>query len=528
MSSLPEIVCTSYTDYVQSIVPIQSSGAIYIKKTSATRFEISCQDNSNGRYVRYRFDNDETQFVDASPSDAGLGLIRPYQQTLVDGVFLGDQYYGIAASSATAHGTPVVSSSYLYLKNIGDYFEYTVPTATQLRINYLATTNAGTFSVTINGGTDLINLLPVTNGVALIDSYRSSGSGLSAMIADNLPVGQYKVRFTVVGKNASSSDTRMYLDNSTSYGLRVYPAWSNLSVAPQETSRFYYKIGGSGVNYAIAFRPDSMPAASTPFIGGVHGYESATSLKVSYDGTNLDIANAEVGSFAVCYDQVTLQQTSNIYHPDDPGVVYATVQSIWVLSREGCFHSHKWTLTRPIYAANGYPNMFTVYGANSGGPGGALLGWADRVILGAFGEYKVINGDSAQLGHKLTNEAVFYGTPYTSDNPSRNPLSGNLACVINFPNVQSDFKNFINPNAAADGIFVQDRATFRKLYMNVYRSAGTLPAGFEIPGTIYARFVESPLISDAVNLNRDITIQAQVGDVAGFVAIVDAFLKIET
>lgn len=482
---------SNYGYALSSIVPLETTGSLYIKKTTASRFEISVPDNANGRYIRHRFDNDSVQYLDASPSDVALGLSRPYQHTLTDSIFLGDAYYGIAASSAATNGSPVTSSSYLYLKNAGDYFEFTVTSSSQLRISFLSTTNAGTFSVTIDGRTDLINLLPVVGGVALIDSYAASGSSVSLMIADNLPLGSHLVRFTVVGKNPASSDTRMYLDNTTSYGLRVFPAWSNLAVAPIETSRFYFKIGGSGVNYALAFRPLSMTGAPTPFIGGVHGYENLTKLTVTCDGVPFDIAAASVSDFRTCLKQICIQQTSDIYHPSDPGVIYASVSSIWAVGRGGITHSHKWTIKAAVHVANGYPDMFTVYGANQGGPGGPLLGWADRVILGGHGGYALVNGDSVQYGAKLTNEVVFYGTPYDASVPTRNVLSGNLACVVNFADINRDFAGFVNPTAINDGIFIQDRATFRKLYLNAFRNFGTMNVNYEFTGAISARFIES-------------------------------------
>lgn len=482
-SAASGIRSSNVRQYLDAIA-VQRESLLVLRKVNATRFEVFTPGYQRGMWYRWRFDSDSTQFTDANPSDVGLGLVRPFLQTTVQESYLETTSEILAAAATAVSAAPVTSGNYQYLNAIGDYFEFTVTDASRIRITYQAAVNAGTFTVTIDGSAGLVNLVPKdAGGNATIDAYASGTSSVSLMIADNLPAGAHTVRVTVAGKNAASSDNRCYLSNVPAYGaLRTYLPWSG-SGAFTESGGSTLKIGGSAVDYAIAFAPLASASTSGSFYGSVHGYEGRQSLLITYDAGTFDLAHAADGSVVTAQGAISIEQNTSVYHPEDPSVLYATTSSNWTAGRRGFASSYVWTWARDVKIFNGYQEMWSVYGANSGGAGGALLGWADRVRFGDKGDYPVINGDMSMIGHVLTNEVVFWGTPYDpATGAGRNKNAGDTVCVVSLPEPTISFNAFACAQARADAIWVQDRPTFRKMYLQSLRGIGPMPAGASLRG----------------------------------------------
>ena len=422
--------------------------------------------------------------------------MRPYLLTTVTDTFL-ESTNEVLASAATTNVAPTAAGNYLYLGTIGDYFQFTVR-ATRLRLTYQQANNAGQFKVTINGSADLVNKIAKDgSGNAIIDSYNASTASVSVQIADNLPPDtDLVVRIEITGKNASSSAYRCYLSNLAGFGaLRTYKPFDGTGTT-LESAGETLKLGSSAVEYAIAFRPNGDTGASSPFIGSVHGYENRTDLQIYLDNELLDVSAMATNAIRTARNGITIKQTSNIFHPSDLATPSASVQAGWAFGNEGASYGHKWTLLKDLFVSNGYPSMWTVYGANSGGAGGALLGWADRVTFGGYGTYPVINGDSAEVGHHVTTEVLFYGTPTSG---SRNAESGDTACLFSLADIDRTFDSFNNANALTDGVWVQDRATFRKLYCQSLRTKGTMLAGELITSGYSVSFYKAKNLSALVD-----------------------------
>lgn len=468
-----------------------ASGDKLLRKVNTNRFEVFTPFVQRGRFLRWRFDNDEAQFVDASPSDTAQGYTRPYLLTTVTDTFM-ESTAEVLASAATTNVAPTTAGNFLYLANIGDYFEFTTR-ASRLRLTYQQANNAGKFKITIDGSATLVNKIAKDgSGNAVIDSYNASTASISVLIADNLPDKDIVVRFEITDKNASSSAYRLYLSNLAGFGaLRVYNPYNGTGTT-LETAGETLKLGSSAVEYAIAFRPNANTGASSPFIGSVHGYENRTELGVYVDDEALTLSALSDGTIRQARNTIVVAQKSDIFHPSDLVGATANVTAAWTFGNEGVSYGHKWKLLKDIFISNGYSSMWTVYGANSGGAGGALLGWADRVAFGGFGSYPVVNGDNAEIGHHVTNEVLFYGTPTSG---SRNTESGKTACLFTLSDMNRNFDSFVNANAYTDALWVQDRATFRKLYVQPLRGAGTKTAGNVISGAYSVQFVKSSNLS---------------------------------
>ena len=468
-----------------------ASGDKLLRKVNANRFEVFTPFVQRGRFLRWRFDNDETQFVDASPPDTAQGYTRPYLLTTVTDTFM-ESTAEVLASTATTNVAPTASGNYLYLANIGDYFQFTTR-ASRLRLTYQQANNAGKFKITIDGSATLVNKIAKDgSGNAVIDGYNASTSSVSVLIADNLPDKDIVVRFEITDKNASSSAYRLYLSNLAGFGaLRVYNPYNGTGTT-LETAGETLKLGSSAVEYAIAFRPNANTGASSPFIGSVHGYENRTELGVYVDDEAVTLSALSDGTIRQARNTIVVAQKSDIFHPADLVGATANVTAAWTFGNDGASYGHKWKLLKDIFVSNGYSSMWTVYGANSGGAGGALLGWADRVTFGGFSSYPVINGDNAEIGHHVTNEVLFYGTPTSG---SRNAESGKTACLFTLSDMNRNFDGFTNANAYTDALWVQDRATFRKLYVQSLRGVGTKTAGNVISGAYSVQFVKSANLS---------------------------------
>lgn len=394
----------SFKNYLNGIS--KTDGAKLFKKVNANRFEVYTPFVQSGRFLRWRFDNDEGQFAGV-PVDTGQGYVRPFLQTTVTDVFL-ETTQDISVDAAFASSAVTDIGSYKYITGTGNYFEFSGIRASRLRCTVYRATNAGIFKVTINGSSKLVNLVDKNgNGEALIDLYSTTVAGGSIFLAENLPDIDLTIRFEIVGQNPSSTGDRLYLsDLANPAALRVFAPFVGVGT-PTEQVLETLKLGNSAVDYAISFRPNSLPSANTPFIGSVHGYENRESFDIFIDNTLIDFDAAADGDIYTATGSVSFVQTTKIYHPDELVSAAADVSIAYTFNDDGLKQGYTWTWLYSPFVTNGYTQMWTVYGANQGGAGGTQLGWADRVLFRGYGSYNITNGDNAELGKHITDEVLF-------------------------------------------------------------------------------------------------------------------------
>lgn len=479
----------SMSDLLGSL-PQSPDDACILRKVSDSRFEVFTPFVQIGRYLRWRFDNDENQFRGAAPLDTAQGYTRPFLQTTVHDVYL-ESTEDIISEDASSSTPSTISNNYHYVVGEGEYFEFTGVRASRLRCTYLTASNAGIFGVTINGSSILANLLPKDDqGRAYIDAYSAGGGGLSSMIAENLPDEDLTIRFTVIGKNPDATSDRLYLSNSPTFGaLRLFNRFTGVGT-PVEAVGEILKMGDSAVDYAYSFRPSDDESAPAPFIGSVHGYENRTELGVYVDNGTVDLLSQPDGSFIVARNSVTISQATEMYHPNRLDVKAADVGIVWNLSKSGAKQGHKLKWSYSPFVTNGYTQMWTVYGANQGGPSGPEQGWANRVALRGYESYKLETGDAGEYGNNITDEVLFFGSP---THGNRNAESGRTSCLVRITDPVRSFCRFeLSPVAKQDGVWIQDRATFRKMYLQPLRGAGTLPIESTLSGSMSVCFYKTP------------------------------------
>jgi len=455
---------------------------VTLVEDSATRFEVIAPLNDEGANGVWRFDNAEGNF------DGSSGFTRPYIITSI-ARSLAETYDNVGVAAMTLVGTWVVSAPYQYSLTATDTATY-VFTGTRLRLDYLEATNAGIATITIDGAP--ANLVPT------LDCYGVSGSTISVDVADELTDATHTVVVTVTGtKHASSSDFRIYIHDVQ--GLRVYTPLTDAAGSTVKTAfdgfsnvaSTYYKLTNSAMDYAIAFRLNSSGAASTPFIGSVHGYEERQTIIAYVDGK--DISLLDIAPYDGMFTGSTIQivQTTKIRHPDDSGD-FADVTITHTFSKHGYTQGTSWTWLKDVYIANGYSQMAVGQGGLLGGIPGDPNGWCNRAYFRGLGQLDVGTGDVSEHGHVITPEILLYGTPKEAGEPNRDADSGAHGMLINFFDIERSLGRFDHNQTILDGVWLQDNTTKKKVYVQNYRNKGTTLTGDGFVGSMSIRLYYSP------------------------------------
>lgn len=484
---------SKFNDFLRDIAP-KTDTTIYVTKTDNSLFEILTPFVAPGRYLKWRFENKESNFTDASPSDTSQNFNRPFLQTTVQDVYL-ELRENRAFSDFVVSGVTTVSGNFTYIKNIGDSLTVSGVRAKRLRLDYLAAINSGKIKVTINGNSKLVNLIQKdANGDAIIDTYSNANTSQYLFIADNLPDIDLEIKIEVVGKNDASTDSRYYA--LTAAGYTKYIAYNGVG-SPTLTVSETLKIGGSAVDYAVSFHPASKPNAADSWGGSVHGWENRKTFELLLDNASYNLSEIAIGTY-VAARLVQIKQTTDIFHNAEIGTVFAEVDSIWNINSNGAQQGYTFTWRNASIVANGYSQMWTVAGGSTGGAGGAKNGWCDRVIFGDGSIYDLSYGGMGEFGKVLANEILFFGTRPLPSETSRNRESGDTACLVNIASLSRSFRGFINQTSIMDGVWVQDRPTFKKMYAQIYRAAGTLQSGDYHKGLMSIKFYKIPNISSMI------------------------------
>ena len=484
---------SKFNDFLRDVAPT-TNATIYITKTDNNLFEILTPFVEPGRYLKWRFENKESNFTDASPSDTSKNFNRPFLQTTVQDVYL-ELRENRAFSDFVVSGASIVSGNFTYIKNIGDSLTVSGVRAKRLRLDYFAAINSGKIKVTINGNSKLVNLIQKdANGDAIIDTYSNANTSQYLFIANNLPDIDLEIKIEVVGKNNASTDSRYYA--LTAAGYTKHTPYNGVG-SPVLTVSETLKIGGSAVDYAVSFHPASKPNAADSWGGSVHGWENRKTFELLLDNASYNLSGIAIGTY-VAARLVQIKQTTDIFHNAEIDTVFAEVDSIWNINSNGAQQGYTFTWRNASIVANGYSQMWTVAGGSTGGAGGAKNGWCDRVIFGDGSIYDLSYGGMGEFGKVLANEILFFGTKPLPSETSRNRESGDTACLVNIASLSRSFRGFINNTSIKDGVWVQDRPTFKKMYAQIYRAAGTLQSGDYHKGLMSIKFYKIPNISSMI------------------------------
>ena len=152
--------------------------------------------------------------------------------------------------------------------------------------------------------------------------------------------------------------------------------------------------------------------------------------------------------------------------------------------------------SRPIVITGGYTQMWAAQCGLQGGVPGDVNGWADRVRFSSGSDYLAVDGDATAVGRELSNQVLFYGSQYDSlDKPLRDSDSGNKAMLVTFPDLELSMQSFKSATAGELGVWIEQRATINKLYMESLDNYGNVNSGDYLQGMMNVRF----LYSDAVH-----------------------------
>lgn len=288
----------------------------------------------------------------------------------------------------------------------GDYVEIEWTGSGKLYVVYTGRTSGNFVNVTINGSTDLVDLPDDGSGNKYFDSYNSTDltHKLKAVIAEDLPQGNYTVRLTVSSsKNANSSGGRFifqalaweaapwepetnapqwesghaYLDDELvqNEGKFYYAgaAGTSGSTAPTHsegtesdgsldwvfTSTSSYTLNdqalqsaGSQLEYAGIIKP-SGASSGEDFGGAIHGNETFVSETFRVDGAETSRINFEW----VHGRRVVASQALQVTHGEYEGAVIDVVLNHEFIPATLIIH---WSMTFNVDTALGYfyPHMW--------------------------------------------------------------------------------------------------------------------------------------------------------------------------
>lgn len=464
---------------VANTITTETTDIVYLEQQTADRFWVYSGSNTAEKRFRLRFDKDNAQFD-------GPVYDRPYLQRQI---YRGNVTPRIDKSIAEGSevGAWITSTIYRYSVTTNDYIEWEFE-GTEARIAYGQNVNAGIADITVDG--------QPANLVSQIDMY-GAGTGVAVEVANNLTYGKHTVRITVTGtKNAASGDFRCYVNANA--GLRfstqlpdeIYNG--NVSDFPQflTSNENTYREPVSAVTYAIAFRLTSNGAATTPFIGSVHGYENADSRQVFIDG--IEQTDFDAGPFDKLRSGrvITLKQKTQLFHPDDAGA-FANITLVETISANGYSQSYSITWLQDITHTNGYTQMWTASGGLAGGVPGDLNGWCDNVSF-TSGENYFLDGEQNDVGHSLPNQVLFYGSEFDVSFPLRDSYAGDVAMLVTFPDLNQSMQHFNQSNTARrDGVWVNDISNHKKMYAQSLKGEETL-TGEVTKGKMQVKLVYAP------------------------------------
>lgn len=444
-----------------------STDYLYIQEGgNADRFYVFVPSNTSGKRSKFRFDRTEANFDDGG-AEAGN---RPYLLTQINRVEVTTLNDYHLEEDGQLFGTWIVSGSNKYSNTTNDKAKFKF-FGDEISILYGRNTNSGIADIFIDGKP--ANLVPQ------LDMYGTAGS-VRVTVADNLGYSQHEIEIVVTGtKNASSSDYRIPLNITQAYRVTealpetIYKGESTDFVSFTDTQLVSYKNVNSAITYALGFRLASNGSATTPFIGSVHGYEELQSIKVYLDGVEqTDWLDGSGGTYNKLRSgkEVIIEHVTKLVHPDDAGY-FADIVLTETMTSRGYSQSYTLTWLQDVTFGNGYTQMWVANGGLQGGVPGDVNGWCDHIRFNTGQNAQVNVGDNTEFGHDFPTQIIMYGSPYDGGlHPNREALSGSMAFLVSFPDLEKSMDGYKGEQAVTDGVWVNDRNTIKKLYVQPFRT----------------------------------------------------------
>lgn len=459
----------------------KSSEFVFIEESTAGRFFVHLPTGEDKKRTSLRYENTESMF------DGPIFTARPFIQSQINHTEV-EPAVSYPFLDGAIVGTWVVSTFYHQSSTTNDSVT-TFVLGDKIELHYQKVSNAGIATILINGQPS--TLAPT------VDMYSAGTTAGITLIADDLPYGLHKVEVIVSGtKNPASSDFRVYLETlgylrgfqglpgSAFDGLKTDFALFN------ETIDSIYRSFLTATTYAIQFRAQGS-SDTFPFIGSIHGFEELVSMKVFIDNVEQTDWLDGVGGFEKLRSGrvISIEQTLNMFHPDVAGV-FATILLTETMTANGYSQGYKLIWVKDVEIINGYTQMWAADGGLDGGIPGDVNGWADRARFSTGSDYLSDKGDFSAVGRELCSQVLLYGSRFNNATfPLRNTDSGNKAMLVTMPSIELSMQNFTASFAADDAIWVEQRATIKKIYVQSLRGFGDAAIGESLQGMLRVDFI---------------------------------------
>lgn len=266
--------------------------------------------------------------------------------------------YNPAWSQGNSSGA--LNGTWSYTNVTNRYLEFSVTPGAdgKIYVVYSQETNGGIIWVTIDGGTDLVNELPLNGGHRELDTYIAvvENKNTRACIASGLSIAAHTVRLTISGtKNAGSSNYYLWFEG---YGITPYTI-DDAQIALINDRKIVRQFGANSANsneYAYHYKPSG--AAVYEWTGTTHLNE-VYSVVTWRDEIGNDIS-VSVGDTRNHGNSVVLNQTGVSRHSQTGTTNHANAQTIQTFTTEGLnvYHRHDW-LTACSFDQT-YPAMWNV------------------------------------------------------------------------------------------------------------------------------------------------------------------------
>ncbi len=274
-----------------------------------------------------------------------------------------------------------------------EHLEFTVTGVRDVWLVNYTNTNCGYAYVTINGGTDLVNELPLDGGGhRWYDTYAASATAkVRTKVASGLnPASTYTVSLIHSGqKRAAASDHRVYFEG---YSVDAEP--SVALAASLGLVAVVQAFGTGAYEYACNYKPEGASAAE--YTGSGHLNEAITAVTWR-DGNGEDVVVSE-GAPQVAVATLVLTNTGTSRHSETGATDHANVTSRATFDHTGVtfYHSHEWLTTPEV-------SMFFC------GMFGSLVTATDRgIVAGDATPYDLSLDDNRWLGKKQTRCAAVW------------------------------------------------------------------------------------------------------------------------
>lgn len=233
-----------------------------------------------------------------------------------------------------------MGTSYTRFDGAGEYVEFTFSGKTEIYAVLATLTNGGYANVTINGGTDLVNLVDLNGVNRRISSYSDDNSNTNIRIPlSNIldPSQIYTVRITATGtKPTASSDEYI---NFEGFGTNMQNIDEGLT--PLYGLKILKTISYTGSEYEYAYSIKPTGATQFEWTGSGHLNESM-SANIYDDAGNIVDVDATNTTYSSKYFKII--EHGQTQHSQVANVANVYVEKNFVAGKVSIFHRHRWLI----------------------------------------------------------------------------------------------------------------------------------------------------------------------------------------